>query len=129
LGRYALLNGTIKPVERLCFSEQKLKELSEMDQVIRNAAAKLEYLSFDTETIALYRAREDALHERANMISSAKAEGRKEGREEGREEGKFQGKLDTAGNLLLMGMDVSDIAKATGLDLAQIKDLKKNSQH
>ncbi|MGD9155387.1 MAG: hypothetical protein PVG90_07790 [Bacillota bacterium] len=68
-----------------------------MDQVIRNAEAKLESLSSDTKTIALYRAREAALHERANMINSVKAEGR--------EEGKTEGELETAANLLLMGID------------------------
>jgi hypothetical protein len=45
-----------------------------MDQTIKNAEAKLELLSSDAETIALYRAREATLHERANMINSAKEE-------------------------------------------------------
>jgi hypothetical protein len=54
-------------------SEEELKELTEMDQVIKSATEKLEYLSSDPETIALYRAREDALHERANMIQLGKS--------------------------------------------------------
>jgi predicted transposase/invertase (TIGR01784 family) len=94
-------------------SAEELKELSEMDQAIKNAEAKLEYLSSDAETVALYRAREATLHERANMINSAKEEAN----------------LKTAGNLLLMGISIQDIAKATGLDIAQIKELKKNSQN
>jgi hypothetical protein len=43
--------------------------------IILTDEAKLESLSSDAKTIALYRAREAALHKRANMINSAKAEG------------------------------------------------------
>jgi predicted transposase/invertase (TIGR01784 family) len=83
-----------------------------MDQTIKKAEEKLEYLSTDAETIALYRAREATLHERANMINSAKAEGR--------EEGKVEGKLETAKNFLLMGMDVQTVAKGTELPVERI---------
>jgi predicted transposase/invertase (TIGR01784 family) len=109
-------------------SEAELKELSKMDPTIKNAAAKLEYLSSDAETIALYRAREATLHERANMINSAKAEGKEEGRIEGKIEGKNEANLEIAGNLLSMGLKIENIAKATGLDIAQINELKKNLQ-
>lgn len=75
-------------------SEEELKELIEMDSVIKRAEKKLEYLSSDEQTLALYKAREDSLHERANMISPAKEEGREQGREEG--------KLIVAKNALIM---------------------------
>jgi predicted transposase/invertase (TIGR01784 family) len=88
-----------------------------MDQAIKNAEAKLEYLSSDAKTIALYRAREATLHERANMINSAKAEGREEG------------KLAMAQNLLLMGMDVDAVAKAAELPVEKISGLQKSLQH
>lgn len=103
-------------------SETELKELSEMDQTIKNAEAKLEYLSSDAETIALYRAREATLHERANMINSAK----EEGREEGRIEGEKAGKLKTAKNLLLMGMEPETVAKCTELPVEKITELQKS---
>ncbi|NTV78217.1 MAG: hypothetical protein HGA25_03505, partial [Clostridiales bacterium] len=41
----------------------------------RNAEEKIEYLSSDPKTLALYKARESSLRERANMISSAQEEG------------------------------------------------------
>jgi predicted transposase/invertase (TIGR01784 family) len=111
-------------------SEEELKELSEMDQAIRNAEAKLEYLSSDAETIALYRAREATLHERANMINSAKEEGREEGREKGKieglKEGKIKGKLEMAKNFLLMGMDIETVAKAAELPVEKIIALQKS---
>jgi predicted transposase YdaD len=102
-------------------SEEELKELSEMDQAIRNVEAKLEYLSSDAETIALYRAREATLHERANMINSAKAEGRIEGETEKA--------IRMAQNLLAMGIAVETIAKAAELPVEKIMGLQKQPQH
>ena len=93
-----------------------------MDQAIRNAEAKLEYLSSDAKTIALYRAREATLHERANMINSAKAEGREEGLIAGEE----VGKLKTAKNLLLMRMDLETVSKCTELSVERIVELQKS---
>jgi predicted transposase/invertase (TIGR01784 family) len=101
-----------------------------MDQAIKNAEAKLEYLSSDAETIALYRAREATLHERANMINSAKAEGREEGLIAGREKGLIAGeetgKLKTAKNLLLMRMDLETVSKCTELPIEKIVELQKS---
>jgi predicted transposase/invertase (TIGR01784 family) len=107
-------------------SEEELKELCEMDQVIKNAEAKLEYLSTDTKTIALYRAREAALHERANMINSAKAEGREEGLVEGENKGILKGKLVMAKNFLLMGMAAETVAKAAELPIEKIIELQES---
>jgi predicted transposase/invertase (TIGR01784 family) len=95
-----------------------------MDQNIIQAEAKLEYLSSDAETIALYRAREATLHERANMINSAK--------EEGREEGRSEEKLETARNMLAEGLALPLIIKITGLTQADITKLQmelKDSVH
>jgi predicted transposase/invertase (TIGR01784 family) len=85
-----------------------------------------EYLSSDADTVALYRAREATLHERANMINSAKEEGREEGKSEGKSEGKIEGKLETAKNFLLMGMEVEIVAKGTGLPVEKIIELRKS---
>jgi predicted transposase/invertase (TIGR01784 family) len=110
-------------------SEEELKELSEMDQTIKQAEEKLEFLSSDAETIALYRAREATLHERANMINSAKEEGREEGLAEGETKGILKGKLEMAKNLLLMGLDMGAVAKAAELPVEKILELQKSLQH
>ncbi|HEX3044949.1 MAG TPA: hypothetical protein VHY08_09340 [Bacillota bacterium] len=102
--------------------------LCEMDSTIKTAEAKLEYLTPDAETIALYRGREAALHERANMISSAK----EEGLVEGLAKGETKSKLEIARNLLLMGMGIRDIAKVTGLaetDINQLQLEQRDSAH
>ena len=61
-------------------SEEELKELMKMDSAIKRAEKKLEYISSDEEALALYRAREDSAHERANLIYTGKMEGIEEGR-------------------------------------------------
>ena len=94
-------------------SEEELKELIEMDSAIKRAEKKLEYLSSDAETLALYKAREDSLHERANMISSAKKEKT----------------LEIAKNLISMELDSDSITKATGLTSEEIEVLRKTSQN
>ncbi|MEL7597471.1 MAG: Rpn family recombination-promoting nuclease/putative transposase [Clostridiaceae bacterium] len=97
-------------------SEEKLKELMEMDTDIKRVEERLEYLSSDKETIEIYKAREKSLHERANMINGAK--------EEGRQEGIKEGTIKTAKNLLVMGMEVEIVSKATGLSIEEVKSLE-----
>ena len=113
-------------------SEEELKELSEMDQTIKQAEEKLEFLSSDAETIALYRAREATLHERANMINSAKEEGREEGLAEGEMKGILKGKLEIARNMLAVGLAIPLVIKMTGLnetDIARLQSELKESSH
>jgi predicted transposase/invertase (TIGR01784 family) len=98
-------------------SEEELKELMEMDSAIKRAEKKLEILSSDDETIALYKAREDALHERANMISSAKLDG------------KMEKAIEVAKNLLALELDFAIISKATGLTTEQIDNIQKSLTH
>lgn len=106
-------------------SEKTLKELIDMDKEIKKAEKTLEYLSSDPKTIELYRAREKALHERANMISSAKEEGIKQGIKQGIERGEQQKEILIVKNLLSMGMDTDFIAKASGLDEERIEEIKR----
>ncbi|MFD3157032.1 Rpn family recombination-promoting nuclease/putative transposase [Haloimpatiens sp. FM7330] len=98
-------------------SEERLKELMEMDKDIKKAEERLEYLSSDKETIEIYKAREKSLHERANMINGAKEEGKKEGRKEE--------KIEIAKNLLVIGMKLEKIANVTGLSTEEIKSLNQ----
>lgn len=104
-------------------SEETLRELMDMDKEIKKAEKTLEYLSSDPDTIELYMAREKALHERANMISSAKAEGIQQGIQKGEQ----QKELLIVKNLLSMGMDTDFIAKASGLNVEKIEEIKGKS--
>ena len=51
-------------------------------------------------------------------------EGIERGREEGREEGQYQKAIETAQNLIQMGLSDEQIAQATGLPIEQVKDLR-----
>ena len=73
---------------------------------------KLEHLSSDETALALYRAREDSLHERANMISSAKLDG------------KIEGKMEDAKKMMAKNMPEDLIVEITGLPLEQIQKIK-----
>ncbi|MFZ5985734.1 MAG: Rpn family recombination-promoting nuclease/putative transposase [Bacillota bacterium] len=90
-------------------SEEELKELMEMDSAIKRAEKKLEYLSSDEHALALYRAREDSLHERANMISSAR----------------LDGKIEVAKEMLSSGLDIETISKLTKISVDELKKLLK----
>ncbi|MEG2017198.1 MAG: Rpn family recombination-promoting nuclease/putative transposase [Clostridium sp.] len=91
-------------------SDTTLKELMSLDTAIEKAEQKIEYLSSDEETMRIYYERERSLHERANMISSA-------------EERKA---VEIATNLLDI-LDNETIALKTGLDIEEIKRLRKES--
>jgi len=95
-------------------SKEDLKELMDMDVDIKKAEEKIEYLSSDPETLALYKARERSLHDRANMISGAI------------EEGEDRKAIKIAKNLLKIGLDVEQIATASELPLEKVLELKKN---
>ncbi len=80
-----------------------------MDTDIKRAEERLEYLSSDEKTIEIYKAREKSLHERANMISSAKDEG----------------KIEVIKNALKEGLGLDIISKITGKSIDEIKEIKK----
>ena len=94
-----------------------------MDPMIKSAEERLLRLSSDEETLRLYEAREEALIEYNSAISAARRAGEKKGLEEGEKKGKMEGKLETAKNLLSLGVDINSIAKATGLSKSQIQKL------
>ena len=90
-------------------SEKELEELMDMDVDIRKAEEKIEYLSSDPQTLELYKARERSLHERTNIISTAKDEG----------------VIEVATNLLKLGVSIEIIIKATCLSEEKVIQIKK----
>ncbi|MGH4049881.1 MAG: Rpn family recombination-promoting nuclease/putative transposase [Clostridium sp.] len=94
-------------------TEKELEELMDMDVDIKKAEEKIEYLSSDPKTLELYKARERSLHERANMISSAKGEGATENA------------IKVAENFLNMGLSVEQVAKGSELPIEKVIELKR----
>jgi predicted transposase/invertase (TIGR01784 family) len=89
--------------------EEELKELMEMDSAIKRAEAKLEFLGSDKKSLELYQAREDSLHEKANLIST----------------GRMEGKLEVAKEMLSAGLDMQAISNFTKIPMEELKRLLK----
>ncbi len=75
------------------------------------------YMSVDMKTQADRDGREEAFDE-------GKAEGMAEGKAEGKAEGILEGKKEIARQLVLQGVPIDAISKATGLSTSEIKCLK-----
>ena len=65
----------------------------------------------------LYTARREGMDE-------GMEKGMEKGRAEGKAEGKAEGILETARNLLALGVDIETILKATGMKPDEIEDLR-----
>ena len=108
-------------------SEERLEEIIKMDPAIKMAEEKLEKLSHDPDTIALYRAREDSAHERANLISTGIRRGIEEGIQQGIQQGIHQRNIELAINLLDI-LDDETISQKTGLSVEEVKKLRMNNE-
>ncbi len=71
-----------------------------------------------------YAQREKALRDYRSDMAEARREGRQEGLLEGKREGRQEEKVSIAVNMLRLGIDVSHIAAATGLSIADVELLK-----
>lgn len=108
--------------------EDTLKELMKMDRLIKESKERLDWLSSDAETRRLYEAREHAIIEWNSNMSESEAKGKAEGRVEGRTEGRTEGRSgrnsEIVMNMIDMGLDISVIVKATGLNVKEIEQIK-----
>ena len=90
------------------------------EPAIRKALTAEEiFLKQDKERY-LYEMREKALLDQVSAMEGA----REEGRAEGKLEGKFEARRETALRLLRMGMQLNDVAMATGLSVEDIQKLQ-----
>jgi predicted transposase/invertase (TIGR01784 family) len=108
-----------QPLDRwLLFIEDSPEEVRQMirntDPTIAKAEAILEHLGSLDEVRRYYEAREMAIHDEISRLAGALDQGREEG------------KLETARNLLLMGMAVETVAKGTNLPVEKIIELQKS---
>jgi len=107
-----------------------------VDEVIKEAEARLNYLASDEQTRRLYAIRERALHDRASWLEDALNEGMEKGREaglvEGIEKGIEQGiekgieqrDKQIVMRMLEKGYTITDINEATGIDAQYIELLR-----
>ena len=102
------------------------------EPTLKKAMDTLEFLSQDQEARRLYEERQKYLHDEASMIEWATEKGMQKGLEKGLEQGIQKGlekgrteeKNVIARNMLAMGLEISVIAKASGLSEEDVKLLK-----
>jgi hypothetical protein len=82
------------------------------EPTLKKAMDALEFLGQDREARRLYEERQKYLHDEASMIEWAT------------EKGRAEEKKIIARNMLSMGLEISIIAKASGLSEADVKSLK-----
>jgi len=93
------------------------------DPVISKAIKVLDSLSNDPETVRLAELRMKKILDERSMLEGAREEARKEGLKEGKIEGIREAKLETAKNLLTIGLPLDQIVSVTGLSKEEINDL------
>ena len=89
------------------------------DKVFDRLFKEAEIATFTPEELREYEDSLKAYRDIKNSIDTA----RKEGRVEGRVEGEKRKAIAIARNLKSMGMSISDVSKATGLQEEEIKEL------
>ncbi|MBP1994210.1 putative transposase/invertase (TIGR01784 family) [Paenibacillus eucommiae] len=90
------------------------------EPTLKKAMDTLEFLSQDREARRLYEERQKYLHDEASMIEWAT----EKGMAEGMAKGEHKKALEIAKNMLSMGIEVSVIAKASGLSESEVESLK-----
>ena len=116
---YVMKNSKMPSIFYSKYMEKVARKLSilkmtEEERIEYNAFVKSRRDHDDSHFFARAEGKEEGLKE-----------GRKEGIEKGRKEGMEKGKIEMAKNMLMIGMDIKDISKCTGLSLSAVKDLKK----
>ena len=97
------------------------------DPVLHQAIAAWEKSSDDPSVREEYFARRKAVLDEMAAVREAELrlrEAIQKGKVEGRAEGKAEVKAEVAKNLLDMGMEISKVAKATGMTEDEVKVLK-----
>ena len=121
------LNGFLEYVKTGKVTTEFTGRIEKMVEKLKNnEQARSEYRFISAfEMDARYYGRLEGIQEgRLEGRQEGKLEGRLEGRQEGRLEGFADGVMQTAKNLLDMGLSVENISKATGLSCEEIEKLK-----
>lgn len=101
-----------------------MKRLAEQDPGIERLRRGEQAFFRVPGNLASYRMRERMETDHRNAFKYVAAEARAEGRNEGRAEGRNEGRAEAARNLLRMGLEISQIAEATGLPFEEIEALR-----
>jgi predicted transposase/invertase (TIGR01784 family) len=106
-------------------TEEDLKQIEDLEvQVMKQAIGAYRHVSATEEFKEIERMRSRARHNEASALGHARREGEKIGKEVG-ERAKA---IDIAKNALQMNMPFADIVKLTGLELAEVEIIAKDTK-
>lgn len=105
-------------------SAEETEELAMSDPVMKEVVNAEMAFTEDEIMRRQYAQREKALRDYRSDMAEARREGILEGRREGEQKGRSKEKVSIAVNMLRLGIDVSRIAAATGLSIADVELLK-----
>ncbi|MBQ9441173.1 MAG: hypothetical protein IJU54_02100, partial [Alphaproteobacteria bacterium] len=104
------------------FSDPNAIESS--DEGMKDAQKLWNRISANDQLKAQQRAQDKYQRDKDSEIAINREEGRQEGLAEGWEKGAHEKAIETAKNLLAMGLSIEQISIATGLQVEEIKSLK-----
>jgi len=105
--------------------------LAQESPMMRKASTTIEVMEMSPRDKWLYESRMKYEHDRASCINEGYRQGIEvgilqgeiKGRQEGFADGSYQKALETAKNLLGLGLSIENIAKATGLSQEEVKSV------
>ncbi|MBD0401483.1 Rpn family recombination-promoting nuclease/putative transposase [Flammeovirga sp. EKP202] len=95
------------------------------EHIFRKVLKLAEYTALPKADQELYDEDLKRFRDYVNTLDTREEKGRREGREEGIEIGEKKAKIETAKNLLSMNLTVEQVAKGTGLTIAEVEELIK----
>jgi len=109
-------------------NSKEVYEIMDKNENIKNARNELKQVSGDYELRRIAELKEKYIRDEAAALEFALEKGQKEGIEQGietgREQGRNEAKIQTAKNMLELGLDIEIISKSTGLSVEKILELK-----
>jgi predicted transposase/invertase (TIGR01784 family) len=113
--------GTMKMIPRKLQKPKELREAFEAAKQMKWSKEELE--AYDARGIYIQDERGRIEYALEEGIKIGEEKGIKKGEEKGIKKGKIEGKIETAAELLKMGIEIEKIAKATGLKKEEIEKL------
>jgi predicted transposase/invertase (TIGR01784 family) len=109
-------------------SKGEMEMIAKKNKTIEDAFEQLKVISKDEKNRLAYEARQmwimDQRTREKQVIRKSREQGREQGREEGRMEGSREKNYENARNFKNIGISIDIIAKATGLDIEEIRRME-----
>ena len=111
---------------------ERLRDTAKFQEDNKMADMVLDHISEDLHTWAVNLSREKFERDRISSLTYARERGLKKGRKQGMKKGLKRGRaegshlkaIETASNFLQMGFSIEQVAKGTGLPIAEVQEIQ-----